>query len=409
MTAARSWAPPRGSLRGAAVVALALVLIASSCGAGYRGTASGPGTTVSASDLGPTLRPIITEAMRDLAVPGAVVLVRTRGGDYREAFGTRRVGADDPVQVGDHFRIGSNTKTMTGTVVLQLVQEGRIALSDPLSKYRPDVPGGAGITIAQMLDMRSGLYNYTELESISRTLDDDPTKVWQPEELVALGLAQPRYFAPGQGFHYSNTNMMLLGPIIEKLTGQKLEDVLQERIFSPLGLRNTLLPPLTSNSIPDPHPQGYLYGTKLSALSTAALPPDQQTAARNGALRPNDVTDVNPSWAWAAGAAISTAEDLATYVKPLVAGGLLDAATQKQRLDSLTPTNPSDPNSAAYGLALARSGPMIGHDGAVPGYQSFMGYDPDSGTTLIVLTNLQKAPDGTQPANEIAKRIIAQL
>jgi D-alanyl-D-alanine carboxypeptidase len=409
MTAAGSWAPPRRSLRGPAVVALALVLIASSCGAGFGRTASGPAPTVSASDLGPTLRPIITEAMRDLAVPGVVVLVRTPGGDYREAFGTRRVGADDPMQVGDHFRIGSNTKTMTGTVVLQLVQEGRIALSDPLSKYRPEVPGGAGITIAQMLDMRSGLYNYTELQSIGRALDDDPTKVWQPEELVALSLAQPRYFAPGQGFHYSNTNMMLLGPIIEKLTGKKLEDVFQERIFSPLGLRNTVLPPLTSNSIPDPHPQGYLYGTIASTLSTAALPADQQTAARNGTLLPNDVTDVNPSWAWAAGAAISTAEDLATYVKPLVAGGLLDAATQKERLDSLTPTDPSDPNSGAYGLALARFGPMIGHDGSLPGYQSFMGYDPDSGTTLIVLTNLQKAPDGTQPASEIAERIIAQL
>jgi D-alanyl-D-alanine carboxypeptidase len=400
--------PPR-SLRGAATVALAFVLIASSCGAGTGGTASGPSPTVSASDLGPKLRPIITEAMRDLAVPGAVVLVRTPVGEYREAFGTRRVGADDPVQVGDHFRIGSNTKTMTGTVLLQLVQEGRIALSDPLSKYRPEVPGGAGITIAQMLDMRSGLYNYTELETINRAIDDDPTTVWQPEELVALSLAQPRYFAPGQGFHYSNTNMMLLGPIIEKLTGQKLDDVFQERIFTPLGLRNTLLPPLTSNSIPDPHPQGYLYGTNVSTLSTGALPPDEQTAARNGTLLPNDVTDVNPSWAWAAGAAISTVEDLAAYVKPLVAGGLLDAATQKQRLDSLTPINPSEPNSAAYGLALARFGPMIGHDGSLPGYQSFMGYDPGSGNTLIVLTNLQNAPDGTEPANEIAKRIMAQL
>jgi D-alanyl-D-alanine carboxypeptidase len=170
-----------------------------------------------------------------------------------------------------------------------------------------------------------------------------------------------------------------------------------------------MLPPIASNSIPDPHPQGYLFGTNVSTLTNAALPPDQETAAHDGTLPPNDVTDLNPSWAWAAGAVISTAEDLATYVKPLVAGGLLDAAVQQQRLDSLTPTNPSDPDSASYGLALARFGPMIGHDGALPGYQSFMGYDPNSGNTLIVLTNLQNAPDGTQAANGIAKRIIAQL
>jgi D-alanyl-D-alanine carboxypeptidase len=167
--------------------------------------------------------------------------------------------------------------------------------------------------------------------------------------------------------------------------------------------------PLTSNSVPDLHPRGYLFGTNVSTPADPALPPDQQAAARDGALVPNDVTDVNPSWAWAAGAAISSAEDLASYVKPLVTGGLLDAAMQKQRIDSLPPTTPANGNSASYGLALARSGPMIGHDGPLPGYQSFMGYDPDGGNTLIVLTNLQAAPDGAQPANEIAKRIIAQL
>lgn len=403
--------PPRStSLRRAAgaALAVALVLVTSACGgASSAGTAPAPATP--APDLGTTLRPIITGAMTELSIPGSVVLVRTSSGTYQEAFGTRRIQANDPVQVGDHFRAGSNTKTMTGTVVLQLVQEGRIALSDPVSKYRPDVPGGAAITIEQMLGMRSGLFNYSELESFNRTLDEDPTKVWQPEELVALGLAQPPYFPPGQGFHYSNTNTVLLGLIIEQLTGKELADVFEERIFSPLRLENTLLPPITSNAIPDPHPQGYLFGTNVSTLTDPALPPDQQTAARDGTLLPNDVTDMNPSWGWAAGAVISTAEDLATYVERLVAGGLLDPALQKQRLDSLAATDPSDPNSASYGLALARFGPMIGHDGALPGYQSFMGHDPGSGNTLIVLTNLQDAPDGTQAANDIAKRIIAEL
>jgi D-alanyl-D-alanine carboxypeptidase len=415
--------PPRpparpGSPRRAttAALAVALALVTSACGGtgadtgGTAGTAGAPSPTVpAAADLGTRLRPIITTAMTELSVPGAVVLVRTPAGEYREAFGSRRVRGNDPVQVGDYFRIGSNTKTMTGTVVLQLVQEGRIGLSDPVSKYRPEVPGGDGITIEQMLDMRSGLFNYTELESVNRTLDEDPTKVWRPEEVVALGLAQPPYFPPGQGFHYSNTNTVLLGLIVEQITGQQLGEVFQQRIFTPLGLRNTLLPAITSNAIPDTHPQGYLFGTNVSTLTNPALPPDQQAAARNGTLLPNDVTDLNPSWGWAAGAGISTAEDLATYVKPLVAGGLLNAEVQKQRLDSLAPTDPADPNSASYGLALARFGPMIGHDGALPGYQSFMGYDPGTGNTLIVLTNLQNAPDGTQAANDIARRLIPQL
>jgi D-alanyl-D-alanine carboxypeptidase len=409
----------RGRRRPAVLLtATVLALVPTACAGGGTPPASGSGPTTAAAGAGSTtaaaglaqrLRPVVQDAVRELVVPGAVVLVRTPSEEYREAFGTRVVKSDDPVQVGDHFRVGSNTKTMTGTVVLQLVQEGRIALTDPISKYRPDVPDGDRITIAQLLDMRSGLHNYSELESFNKVLDDDPTRVWQPEELVALGLAQPPYFAPGQGFHYSNTNTVLLGLLVEKITGQKLEDVFRERIFTRLGLRDTELPPITSNAIPEQHPHGYLFGTNVSTLTDPALPPEQQTAARDGTLLPNDVTDLNPSWGWAAGAVISTADDLATYVKALVGGGLLDADLQKQRLDSLTRADPADPNSALYGLALAQFGPMIGHDGSLPGYQSFMGYDPAKGTTLIVLTNLQSAPDGAMTANEIAKRIIALL
>jgi D-alanyl-D-alanine carboxypeptidase len=255
--------------------------------------------------------------------------------------------------------------------------------------------------------MRSGLFNYSELESFNRSLDEHPSKAWQPEQLLALGLSRPPYFPPGQGFHYSNTNTVLLGLIIEQLTGRRLADVFRDRIIDRLGMRHTLLP--DSDALPAPHPQGYMFGTNVSTLTDPALPADEQTAAADGKLRPNDVTDDSPSWAWAAGGVISTAADLADYVKPLVAGGLLDPALQKQRLDSLAPIAPTNPEGASYGLALARFGPMIGHDGQLPGFQSFMGYDPASGTTLIVLTNLTAAPDGTQPANDVAKAVIPLL
>ncbi|WP_199506254.1 serine hydrolase [Geodermatophilus sp. TF02-6] len=391
-------------------MAVAVGMSVLTCASSDVASASGvSASTRDATELGARLRPIITGALHELDVPGAVVLVRTPAGQYEEAFGTRQLGSNDPVGIDDHFRVGSITKTMTGTVVLQLVQERRIALSDPVSKYRPDVPNGDHITIAQLLDMRSGLHSYTELESFNRILDQDPTRVWHPEELLALGLAQPPYFPPGEGYHYSNTNTVLLGLIIDQLTGRQLADVFRERIFQPLGLRQTLLPPIEDNAIPAPHPHGYLFGTNLSTLTDPALPPDQQAAVRDGTLLPNDVTALNPSWGWAAGAVISTAADLAVYVRALVTGGLLDRALQQQRLDSLTPVDPADPDSASYGLALARFGPMIGHDGSLPGYQSFMGHDPVRGNTLIVLTNLQTAPDGTQPANEIARRILARL
>ena len=355
------------------------------------------------------LAPTIQSAMAANAIPGAVVLVRDGHEAWAQAFGTRVVGEDDPVSVFDHFRVGSNTKTMVGTVVLQLVEEGRIGLDDPVSQYRPDVPNGENITIAQLLDMRSGLATYSNLEWFNAILDEDPTRVWDPEELAAIGLALPPAFPPGEGFLYSNTNTVLLGLIIEQLTGQSLTDVLAERIFGPLGLADTAFPPPADSTLPEPHPNGYLFGTNVSTLTDAALSPEDQAAAVAGRLRPNDVSDLNPSWGWAAGAATSTAEDLATYVEALVGGGLLTPQLQRERLDSVRPIDVSNPASAEYGLALARFGPMLGHDGSLPGFQSFMGHDPDRDLTLIVLTNLQSTPDGDGSANALAKLIIAQL
>lgn len=355
------------------------------------------------------LRSTVESTMAELLVPGAVVLVRTPDSIWVDAFGTRQLGVDDPVSVNDHFRIGSNTKTMTGTVMLQLVDEGLISLDDPVSKYRPDVPNGDDITIEQLLDMRSGLFNYSELESFNDILDNDPARVWDPEELVALGLAEPVYFAPGEGFHYSNTNTVLAGLIIEQLTGNELRDEFQQRIFVPLGLDQTSFPAIEDASLPTPYPHGYLYGTNVQTEQDPALPAEEQAAASAGTLLPTDVTNTNPSWGWAAGAGISTAVDLANYVEALIDGGLLSPETQQMRLDSIQPSDPSNPTSAGYGIALAQFGPMLGHDGSLPGYQSFMGHDPNSDTTLIVLTNLQAAPGGEQVANEIARALIGEL
>jgi CubicO group peptidase (beta-lactamase class C family) len=362
-----------------------------------------------AIDADGELTAAIEARMAELLVPGSVVLVRTPESTWFEAFGTRAVGEDDPITVDDHFRVGSNTKTMTGTVLMQLVDEGAVALDDPVSKYRPEVPNGDAITIEQLLTMRSGLFNYSELESFNAVLDSDPSRAWTPEELVAIGLAEPVYFPPGEGFHYSNTNTLLAGQIVEQLTGEPLDAVFAERLFEPLGLAETTLPPIDDAGLPEPHPRGYLYGTNVETVHDAALPPDEQAAAHAGTLLPNDVTTLNPSWTGAAGAAISTTEELATYVEALIGGEFLSPELQRLRLDSLTPADPDDPDSARYGLALAQFGPMIGHDGSLPGFQSFMGHDPERRITLIVFTNLQAAPGGEQVANELARVVIGEL
>ena len=202
-------------------------------------------------------------------VPGVVVAVHTPKETWRQAFGRRALAADaDPVTVDDHFRVGSNTKTMTGTCVLQLVDEGTVQLEDPVTKHLAQLTDAklGGVTVAQLLDMRSGLPSYTELRSFNEILDSHPGRAWQPEELVALGLAEKIDFPPGQDWHYSNTNTVLAGMIVEHHDQRLLEESFQARIFDKLGLRNTLLPAKNSAAIPDPHPRGYMYGTNVSTL-----------------------------------------------------------------------------------------------------------------------------------------------
>jgi D-alanyl-D-alanine carboxypeptidase len=345
----------------------------------------------------------------EMLVPGALMLLRTPEGETIIAYGRRGLDDPTPVTADDHIRIGSNTKTWTGTVILQMVEEGKLALDDPVSKYRPNVPNGENITIEMLLNMRSGLFNYSTTYKVNHILDTEPLRGWNQDELLAIAFELPPYFEPNQGYRYSNTNTVLLGMIAEQIDGKQLETIFQDRIFAPLGLTDSLLPAISSNAIPDPHPRGYMYTDNVITLATNAIPPDLQYHAKIGTLKPNDQTDVNPSWGRAAGSGISTARDLATYAEALTTGKLLGQEMQKIRLDSVRPTNPDDPQSARYGLGIAKMGPMYGHTGELPGFNSFMGSDPVNKVTLIVWTNLAPAADGRDPATTIARALLGQI
>ncbi|MGF0319824.1 serine hydrolase domain-containing protein [Nocardia fluminea] len=392
-------------------VATASLLIATGCATSSDsgGDATSTSATAQAEPAyAATLRPVITQLMKDNVIPGAVVVVKSpKRGDWTETFGTRVIGADDPMSVDDYFRIASNTKTMTSTVILQLAQEGKLALEDPIAKYWPDVPNGDAITIAQLSEMRSGLYSYTFDLEFNAMLDSDPNKVWTPEELLAIAFSHPVNFAPGEKFDYSNTNIILLGLVIEKITKMSAAENFQKRIFEPLGLKHTSLPAATDYSIPDPHPQGYAFGTNVSTIDTFALPPEQQAAALAGTLQPSNATDASPSWTWTAGAAISTVDDVATYVRALVEGDLLDEKMQRIRMDSIAPIDPAAPDVAGYGLGIVRFGlHLFGHDGQIPGYMTFMGHDPESDLTIVVATNLATVPSGEGSALVLVKGML---
>src|SRR5213080_3507771 len=360
------------------------------------------------------LQTLVDTTARELLIPGAVVLLRTPQGEFTVSYGTTLLGATSPPGADTHFRIASNTKTMTAAVIMLLAQEGKLSLDDPVSKYVPGVPNGDNITIAQLLEMRSGLYNYTNDPIISATIDTDPTKVWAAAELLAIAFAHRPNFPPGAKYEYVNTNYALLGLVAEKVEGKPLAQVMQDRLFGPLGLQHTLLPASTVSTIHEPFSHGYLYGSSSVALvGEPPYSPEVRAAARAGTLLPKDYTELNHSFAAAAGGVISTSDDLATWIKALVAGRVFDPAYQRRWLDSLEPEDSSKPNGQKYGYGIAQVswGPntIHFHGGETPGYNSKISYDPANDMTLIIWTNLTVSLDGQQTANTLWVKVLDQI
>ena len=377
-------------------------------------------STQTASALKPidqaALQSLVDRAIKELLIPGAVVLLRTPQGDFTAASGTTELGTRNLPGADTHFRIASNTKTMTAAVILQLAQEGKgkLSLSDPVSKYVPGVPNGDNITIAELLEMRSGLYNYTNAPELATSIDRDPTKVWTPAELLAIAFARPPNDPPGTVFEYNNTNYALLGLIIEKVDGRPLAQAMRDRLFGPLGMQRTVLPASTVNTIAEPYSHGYLYGSSSVALvGEPPYSPEIQAAARAGTLLPKDYTGVNHSFAAAAGGVTSTANDLTIWIRALVAGCVLNAEYQRRWLDSLKPEDPSKPEGQKYGYGIAQVswGPntIYFHGGETPGYNSKISYDPTNQMTLIVWTNLAVSLDEQQTANTLMLKVLDQI
>jgi D-alanyl-D-alanine carboxypeptidase len=360
------------------------------------------------------LQTVVDTTAKELLIPGAVVLLRTPQGEFTVSYGTTLLGATNPPRADTHFRIASNTKTMTAAVIMQLAQENKLSLDDPVSKYVPSVPNGNNITIAELLEMRSGLYNYTNDPIIAATIDTDPAKVWTPVELLAIAFAHAPNSPPGTEYEYNNTNYALLGLIAEKVDSKPLAQVMHDRLFGPQNMQDTELPASTVNTIPEPYSHGYLYGSSSVALvGEPRYSPEVQAAARAGTLLPKDYTEVNHSNAAAAGGVISTANDLATWIKALVAGRVLDPTYQRHWLDSLKPEDPSKPEGQKYGYGIAQLswGPntIYFHGGETPGYNSKISYDVANDMTLIVWTNLPVSLDDQQTANTLWVRVLDHI
>src|SRR5438067_4741698 len=144
------------------------------------------------------LQPLLLAKMQQLRIPGAMIYVDDPGqGSWTTGLGIGNLASREPMQVNNSMRIGSITKTFTATVILQLVDAGKLRLDDPVSTYQPQVPNGKNITIRQLLNMTSGLFDYTDDEGYVQVTLTDPYKLWQPNELLSIAFKHPPYFAPG--------------------------------------------------------------------------------------------------------------------------------------------------------------------------------------------------------------------
>jgi D-alanyl-D-alanine carboxypeptidase len=238
--------------------------------------------------------------------------------------------------------------------------------------------------------MRSGLSNYLANAAFLRAWVAHPRREWTPRQLLAYSFRKPLKFVPGTSYQYSNTNTVLLGLVVQKVSHQPLSVYIKRHILEPLHLTHTSLP--NGGAFPSPRAQGY------TNFSPACYLADRRCTTLI------NVTSWNFSWAWAAGAMVSTLGDLSRWARAVATGQLLSGATQRQRLRFIATT---DIRGLSYGLGLQKRAGWIGHNGIVPGYESLTIYLPSQQATVVVLINTNFIAPGHHsfPATALGRAI----
>ncbi|MFD7641417.1 serine hydrolase domain-containing protein [Kitasatospora sp. NPDC059795] len=372
----------RSALRLAASVLAGVSVFALAPAAGAATTAQAATTPGATTPGGPGSVPVPQrsvlqqglDALTDRAgATGAIAEVRDHGrAVWRGTSGVASLSTRQPAPVNGEFRAGSITKIFVATVVLQLVAEHRLGLDDPIERHLPGlVPNGDAITVRQVMNHTAGLFDFLEDprfayesdDALRRLLAVDRWKTLAPRDLIAVGVSHEPYFAPGGGWHYSNTDYLVLGELVRQVTGNDWRTEVDHRVLQPLGLRHTFLPG-TSTTVPGPHSHGYL-----------PLPDG-----------PADITELNPSMGGAAGELISTTDDLARFDAALLGGRLLPPA----QLAEMTTTVAADEQPPTrYGLGLMQlrlsCGEVWGHPGGIYGYVTYL-FGDRSGTRQIAIS-----------------------
>ncbi|MEV5750158.1 serine hydrolase domain-containing protein [Actinoallomurus sp. NPDC052308] len=344
-------------LAGSALVCLALPIAA---------TAAAP---VASSVPPPSRSTLAQQAGRVVAagVPGADIETRDERGTRSVVAGVGDLRTSEPPRPSGEFRIGSVTKSFTATLVLSLVAEGRIELDAPIDRYLPGVlPYSDTITVRQLLQHRSGLYDYANvLWANPKLVARSRYRDYAPADLVRIATQKPLQFIPGRQFLYSNTDYVMLGMLVEKVTGDSYAHELSRRVLDPAGLRHTYVAGHDPR-LRQPSARGY--------------------EAVHSPTRLTDLTTYNMSVAWASGDIVSTTHDLNLFYSALLDGRLLPSTLLRQ-MQQYEPAFPG----FDYGLGLGHTemcGQQIwGHVGGVPGYGTYSFTSPQSARQITISVN----------------------
>lgn len=306
----------------------------------------------------------------NLNVPGVIAGIWSdqNNFNYVKCSGYSDLAAKTPMTEHLLFRVGSNTKTFVITVLLQLVDEKKISLDDKLDKFYPEFPRSNEVTIRQLCNMTSGIFNFWESQNFIDWIVSNPHKVGTPWEFISWALPNPYPygFNIGKGLHYSNTNTYLIGLIIEKITGNRVEQEVKTRIIDKLQLTHTFFPATYT------FPSGFAYSKGYYATSDLKGPKDFSEF-------------LDPSLTWAAGAIISNADDMRIWVKVCAEGSMLSKEIQAERLKTI----PFPEINSQYGLGITEYRGFYGHGGDIYGYHTIFLYSPVKKTTVAVMLNKQ--------------------
>ena len=321
------------------------------------------------------------QGLVDAGYPAALAAVSdAKGESAGVAVGKGNLETGQAPPMDGEVRIGSNTKTFVAVVVMQMVQEGKVGLDEPIETYLPGLIKGEGIdgskiTVRQLLQHTSGLPEYTDTTPGSGDIFQIKDHYIPPRDLLDTALGKPAAFEPGTQWKYTNTNYVVLGMLVERVSQRPVGEQIDERIVKKLGLSHTYFPAPGDRSIKGTHPQGY----HLSA---------------EGKLE--DITEMDPAWAWAAGAMVSTPSELNTFFQAVFDGRLLTQSSIDEMKNGAVDASSRLGPGTVYGLGLiGRSltcgGTSWGHGGTIHGYQTNNAVGPDGTAAIFAVTALPSA------------------